>query len=724
MAGTQEDGSIIGSGRSEIFLVGLIIVGLFLAQIWATFALIRQDRTESLERFIGERRSQLGTAMREIEGELDGFLNTLDMLVHFVGMDEIFRHSQEVDSVLRHQSHLHAVSIWSEKDRRPVIQRSDEVRPITMIDRDQILHEELLEEAFKAMLNSPESVGTSGSRLDSQGRVLRAFVRVSNYDPSRAVGILVDTREAFAHLKTLMADGSSDRVVLGPSRRFEQYTTVGGLSGKDVGVANNAPKLVAELDNEKQGVQRIDEEMARQLALTPEDQILTYDSLEVRPGLEWSVGILTSLEPVRASARSMMWRVGGISGVFSLLLLGFGGFLVHSIRRRGRLEERLEHTREIARLHAKSDAILDAIPTGVAVVDEDLAIIDMNNEMASLLGDEAPDEPIDEILQRKVESGGDMLREAVAREAEMHRDEANVLEPVDFGAGAVHFQLRAVQFQDEQTESTILAFHDVTEVKRLESQLLRAEKLATVGVLAAGVAHEIGTPLGVVRGRVEYALTELDEDAPARDHLEIVLDQIDYVGDIVRQLLNFSRVEEPDVQKTDLEATAEKALQLVTFHRDGSAAAEVSVDIDESVPPLAANPDELQQVLVNLLVNANQASEDEVHIELRARAAESGPEPDHVAVTVRDDGEGIEPEDRHQIFDPFFTTKKRGKGTGLGLSIVQKIVRNHGGSIDLESRVGVGTAFTIRWPTYRAASAESRGADSHSHSSSIEGRVR
>lgn len=405
----------------------------------------------------------------------------------------------------------------------------------------------------------------------------------------------------------------------------------------------------------------------------------------------------------------MIWRIGSISAVFSLLLFGFGGFLVYSVRRRGQLRERLGHARQLARLHAKSDAILDAIPIAVAVVDEDRRVTQLNAEMAELVGEQARGEKLEDLWREAADTSFSPIAQAVERGAGGRGAEPIVLEPIDFGDGPRHLQFRAVALSDDaDEESMILAFDDVTRVRQLESQLLRAEKLATVGTLAAGVAHEIGTPLGVVRGRAEYALSKFDDDDPRASHLEVIVDQVDYVSGIVRQILDFSREDEPEVRATDLERRVEEALQLVSF-QPGEERSEILVDFPDDLAPLAANPDELQQVLVNLLVNADQACKGQGTIELEAGLEETGAEGPMVRVVVRDDGEGIAPEQQREIFDPFFTTKKRGKGTGLGLSIVQQIVRNHGGTIHLTSRPGVGTQFTVRWPVWEEGRAESDG---------------
>jgi signal transduction histidine kinase len=248
----------------------------------------------------------------------------------------------------------------------------------------------------------------------------------------------------------------------------------------------------------------------------------------------------------------------------------------------------------------------------------------------------------------------------------------------------------------------LLVIEDVSEVRALTSQLLRAEKLATVGVLAAGIAHEIGTPLGVVRGRAEYLLGKLGEGHAQAPAIRVMVDQIDVVSRTIRQLLDFSRVKPGLVQPVDVAPVARAVAELLRFEAERRKVA-VDVDVPEGLPPALADADQLQQVLVNLVMNACDACKPGGRVHLEARRAEQAGPGDLAAlrIAITDDGCGIAPEHREQVFDPFFTTKKRGQGTGLGLTIAAQIVRNHGGQIELESEPSRGTRVTLAWPAAR-----------------------
>lgn len=686
-----------------VFIASLLVVGLFAGQFWLTYRLINRDREQTIQHFIDEHNRQLRRAVDE------GRVGLLDMLDPFEFLTKIVRgqkvpEGDGIEAVLRYQPGLHAVSIWGPRGQQIFARSSDVIQQFSYRQYDTDLQKELLRGALIDFMETPGRLGVSASKLDSSGRILRAFVRPTrSAGRTRYIGVLIDVKKAFEEIESLAKNIGAEFVVLGPDNKFEPMST---LDLTDFKSRKKASSIFQQMASKNTGVMRIGPKRARKIGLSKGEHVLTYDSFKITPKVGWTVGMLSSLEPARASVRSMMWRIGAISGVFSLLLFGIGGFLVYSIRARGRLQERLDHAREVAHLNAKADAILDAIPTAVVAVDEDLVVRELNAEMAAVLGDDAEGDRLDRRWESRTDSSFDPIETYLEQNQSSDKQEPQLLEPVDFGRGSIYFQLRAVPFPGEvDSEYVILAFDDVTGVKELESQLLRAEKLSTVGVLTAGVAHEIGTPLGVVKGRAEYALSKLDEGDPVEEHLSIIVEQSEYISSVVEQILDFSRDEQPDIRSTDIAEAVSRSIQLVTFQRDNESV-EIETDIPDSLPPIAANPDEFQQVVVNLLMNAHQACQKEGHIRIAGRMEPGEESEEFVRIAVQDDGAGIDPENRHKIFDPFFTTKKRGRGTGLGLSVVQKIVRNHGGKIKLDSSPGEGTTFHLIWPVFSGKESE------------------
>lgn len=248
-------------------------------------------------------------------------------------------------------------------------------------------------------------------------------------------------------------------------------------------------------------------------------------------------------------------------------------------------------------------------------------------------------------------------------------------------------QRRAVQLVDQLRDANALA-----QAHEMENQLVRADRLITVGVMATELAHEIGTPLAVVRGRAEQVLRRL-EPSPGSEDLRVVINQVDHISATVRQLLDFSRRSPLDKRDVSLATVVERTRELLQLKLEARHL-QLDLDLPDDLPMLTADPDQLQQVLVNLLLNACDASLPGRRVSVSARPARS----QMVGIRVVDQGTGIPPENLSAIFEPFFTTKPRGEGTGLGLAIVAAIVRNHAGRIDVQSAIGQGTTVAVLWP--------------------------
>lgn len=249
-------------------------------------------------------------------------------------------------------------------------------------------------------------------------------------------------------------------------------------------------------------------------------------------------------------------------------------------------------------------------------------------------------------------------------------------------------QRRAVALEGQLRYARALAA-----ARDLENQLVRAEKLITVGVLSTEMAHEIGSPLAVIRGRAEQVMREVSTGPRAQD-LAVIIKHIDNVASTVRQILDFARRPANERRSVSFQSAIERARELLAWKLEARNIT-LDVSVQDDLPMLMADPDQLQQVLVNLLINACDASEMGGRIGLDGGAADGG----MVRIRIVDLGSGIAPEHLQAVFDPFFTTKPRGEGTGLGLPIAASIVRNHGGQIDVASSPGQGTTATVLWPT-------------------------
>jgi two-component system NtrC family sensor kinase len=227
-----------------------------------------------------------------------------------------------------------------------------------------------------------------------------------------------------------------------------------------------------------------------------------------------------------------------------------------------------------------------------------------------------------------------------------------------------------------------------------QAQLLQAEKIASLGRLSAGVAHEINNPLAGILIYAELLQREMEPASKGREHVGEIINQTMRCQQIVNRLLEFSR--QSMVQRTlvDLNTVVDRVVELI-LHQALFHDIQVVRNLDPDLPQFMGDPGQLQQVLTNLLINAADALQGQGTITITTRP---GPEREGVVLTFADTGPGIPAYIRDRIFEPFFTTKPVGKGTGLGLSIVYSVIQRHGGTIEVDSRPGVGTTFTIRLP--------------------------
>jgi len=238
------------------------------------------------------------------------------------------------------------------------------------------------------------------------------------------------------------------------------------------------------------------------------------------------------------------------------------------------------------------------------------------------------------------------------------------------------------------------SFNSMVEtLHQTQQELLHKEKLASMGQLAAGVAHEINNPLGTILLFSDVMYKEASEDDPRRDDLKMIINETTRCRTIVADLLNFARQQEVLAQETNVHALLEQVIEGVS-HQPSFEGVEIVRQFSPDLPTIQADPAQLQQVFVNLLNNAAEAVAEGGIITLATQPVDS----QWVEIKVSDTGCGIAEENLGKLFTPFFTTKALGKGTGLGLSIAYGIIKMHRGQITVQSQVGQGTTFTVTLP--------------------------
>lgn len=247
--------------------------------------------------------------------------------------------------------------------------------------------------------------------------------------------------------------------------------------------------------------------------------------------------------------------------------------------------------------------------------------------------------------------------------------------------------------EDGALKGHVLAFHDSTKVRRLEFQMRQSEKMAAVGQLAAGIAHEIRNPLASISGSIqllEGSFTSRQEEE--RRLMKIVLKEIDRLNNLITEFLDFVKPDQVTDEPVDLSALVRDVLEMVKFNSALRRDVEQVVEL-ASQKQIAGNRDKLKQAILNIIINSYQAMNDSERPVIEVRTLDRG---SHVILIVRDHGVGIEENRLRKIFEPFHTTKP--KGTGLGLAVTHKIIESHQGKVFVESTKGVGTEFTLEFP--------------------------
>ena len=256
---------------------------------------------------------------------------------------------------------------------------------------------------------------------------------------------------------------------------------------------------------------------------------------------------------------------------------------------------------------------------------------------------------------------------------------------------SIDVEVSATRFTDEEGPAILVMLRDVSERKRLQAQLRRTERIAELGTLASGMAHEIGTPMNVILGRAEYLMDRVKEE-PIKKGLQTIVTQVERITKVMNQLLSFARRKTPERRPLDLQKAIEESVEIFR-ERLAKNRIHVEMDLVGPYPLVLGDADQMNQVLINLIVNAVHAMPDGGTLSIGLAR-----EKDFVKLTVADTGHGIPHEVVKKIFEPFFTTKEFGKGTGLGLTVVKGIIEEHQGSIAVESEEGKGTRFRVLLP--------------------------
>lgn len=348
---------------------------------------------------------------------------------------------------------------------------------------------------------------------------------------------------------------------------------------------------------------------------------------------------------------------------------------------------------EIARLKDFSENIVESLNVGVLAVDDGGLVESWNTCMEQLFGvlrQDAVGRKLSELLPPE------LAAEITAR-AETEQVTGIYKQRISHRGLplTVNVSITPLVSKSGERIGRLLLFDDVTQRERMEEQMTQTEKLTSLGLLAAGVAHEVNTPLAVISNYIQMLAKQMPEGDPRQGLIDKIVKQTFRASEIVNNLLNFSRTGSSEPANVDVNQVVEETLSLVA-HPLKASRIQVVKQLGESLPAVRGSANRLQQVFLNLFLNARDAMPSGGLLEIRTGAHDGS-----VEIEIADTGAGIPRELINRIFDPFFTTKATGRGTGLGLSVSYGIIKEHAGKIDVRSMPGKGTSFHVEFPAVR-----------------------
>ena len=382
------------------------------------------------------------------------------------------------------------------------------------------------------------------------------------------------------------------------------------------------------------------------------------------------------------------------------ILRTVSGYVAVAIENSLLYKDQQERAGELKLLKEFNESIIESINVGLLAVDLDGRVTRLNSALEHILDlrrDAAVGRRVEELFS---EDFADTLKQVLGKEGWRLKEIRNIykLHTATRGNRTLVLNIALAPLQDAQGQTgALVVLEDVTARITMEEQLQQREKLSSIGLLAAGVAHEVNTPLTGVSSYTQMLLGMLNENDPKHALLQKVRNQAERATNIVNNLLNFSRTgSAEEFGEIDVARVLDDTLQLLEPQLRRSQI-EIVRNYEEDAPEAYGNAGKLQQVFTNLILNARDAIPDGGRITVSTETAEDG----SLIAAIADTGIGIAPENVAKIYDPFYTTKGVGQGTGLGLAVSYGIIQEHAGRISVESEPGQGTTFRLTLPSAR-----------------------
>ncbi len=460
--------------------------------------------------------------------------------------------------------------------------------------------------------------------------------------------------------RTVKGQGSKDY--------FEVYKTfLPALKGHGQGKGLRRHMMGGQMDGSHQCVRGRIKGLSRQRLLDPENRPAIFIGMDIAP-FEYA-----RKEDLQNS----------IISIALILFLGLGGIVsLFWAQNHARSRRLLLDTRAFA------SELVTSLPMGIVAVDDAAKVIYVNEtasiflrkELDQIKGKKAAQVLPPPLLTRldQVDKGGFV-------------SEQELKLPSHTGKSIpVTVTITKIVGTQDNFIGHVFILNDLSRIRALELEIKQKEKLAAVGILAAGVAHEVRNPLSSIKGYATYFSSLFDPQSDNKKAANIMAEEVDRVNRVISELLEFARPIQLELKKTRIFELVDKALRLIKYEADPAGIKIISY-VEPNLPEVEVDKDRLAQVLLNIFINAIQAMPSGGTLTVNVKAMEN-----RLQFEISDTGRGISPQDQANIFNPYFTTKKR--GTGLGLAIAFKIIESHGGTITIESLKNKGTTFVISIP--------------------------
>lgn len=527
----------------------------------------------------------------------------------------------------------------------------------------------------------------------------KAIVILSPISNSRTIFFSVDIEDIAKHFVGNIKSGKRGYAWIIDKKGTLLYhpTQPGMMGGNIYKTEDRCFNCHKNFDLEKRIIEGKTRNYGRHIAPSGEDKIVAFSYLNI-DNLSWIIVVSAPYSEVTLVTKrsmniysyliiSLFTAASIVSGI--LIVLNKKRIKAEEVAKRKeeveryamQLEERVkERTAELANEKEKLNTIVSAIGGGIVAIDRNAKIIWANQVIKNMFGMDVVGKYCEE-LREDWDISSSYVKDGI---------ETIVLSSF-WGQKGKFFQITTAPMKGEDGEihGYIRLIQDVTEIKKMEEQLIHSEKLASIGRLAAGIAHEIGNPLTSIFSFVQI-LREMEDDPFKKESLDTIYFHINRISEILKQLSGFSKMPTHEIKECNINELIETTINLVQYDKRAKNI-NIIKELSPSLPSIMIDGNRLSQVFVNLTLNAIDAMPDGGTLTIKTLQDKKD-----VVIVFQDTGVGIPRSDLSKIFDPFFTTKE--KGTGLGLAVSYDIIKKMNGTLTVESEVGKGTTFIVRLP--------------------------